>query len=51
MLLSYYIQCCMLVFQKDSFHKGVDQGPSFERLKMDIEHLDLGKTVASEPRS
>ncbi|KAI0224956.1 tRNA:m(4)X modification enzyme TRM13 [Lamellibrachia satsuma] len=30
-------------YKKDSYHKGADQGPSFERLKMDIEHLDLGK--------
>ena len=25
----------------DNYHKGIDQGPNFERLKIDIEHFDL----------
>lgn len=27
----------------DCYHKGEDQGPNFERLNIDIQHLDLGK--------
>lgn len=30
-------------YKKDSFHRGENQGPNFERLKIDIENLDLCK--------
>ena len=29
----------------DSYHKSDDAGPSFTRLLMDIEHLDLGMCI------
>ena len=28
--------------QKDNYHKGEEQGPTFERLKIDIQHLAMG---------
>ena len=32
----------------DNFHKGADQGPSFERIKLNIADLDLGKILDLE---
>ena len=39
----------MLVFvlQMDIFHRFEEQGPKFERLHIDIEHLDLGEYFLS----
>lgn len=33
--------CCL--FKYDRYHRGGDQGPSFQRLNLDIEHLDLSE--------
>ncbi|XP_050401365.1 tRNA:m(4)X modification enzyme TRM13 homolog isoform X1 [Patella vulgata] len=30
-------------YKFDSYHKSEEEGPKFERIKIDIEHLDLGK--------
>ena len=30
-------------YKMDSYHKGDDQGPNFERLRIDIQHLCLDK--------
>lgn len=30
-------------YKYDRYHRGKDQGPSFQRLNLDIEHLDLSK--------
>ena len=32
--------------QFDCFHRGENQGPSFKRLYIDIEHLNLGRNLA-----
>ena len=36
-----------ILLQSDSFHKGEDQGPSFQRLIIDIENLNLGRKFCS----
>lgn len=33
-----------VVYQYDRYHRGEDQGPSFQRLNLDIEHLDLSES-------
>ena len=33
-------------YKMDSYHKGDDQGPNFERLRIDIQHLCLDKVKA-----
>ena len=40
--LDDFISLILLLFQFDCYHKGEDQGPSFQRLYVDIEHLNLG---------
>ena len=35
--------CCL--FKYDRYHRGGDQGPSFQRLNLDIEHLDLSEYI------
>ena len=32
----------LYVFQMDTYHRGAEQGPDFERIKTDIRHLHLG---------
>ncbi|XP_015763355.1 PREDICTED: tRNA:m(4)X modification enzyme TRM13 homolog [Acropora digitifera] len=32
-------------YKYDRYHRGKDQGPSFQRLNLDIEHLDLSKST------
>ena len=38
-----YTHICNFRYKMDSYHKGDDQGPNFERLRMDIQHLCLDK--------
>ena len=33
------------LFKYDRYHRGGDQGPSFQRLNLDIEHLDLSEYI------
>jgi len=39
-------------YKMDSYHRGEDQGPDFERLKMDIQHFDLSqsKSLKEHPK-
>ena len=39
--LIHLMSWVIFFFQMDSYHRGEDQGPNFERLKIDIENLDL----------
>ena len=31
----------------DNYHKGSGQGPTFDRVKIDIQHLDLGELLVN----
>ena len=40
-LCIHVVRCLLFPPQMDMYHKG-DHGPKFQRLLIDIEHLDLG---------